>query len=66
MKHGVNMDPAVRDKRARIAVRLANSAESLREALRQIEDRFGVSNPTARNLVSRGRYLEANPSEAND
>lgn len=56
--------PIPKDKRPAMALRaleLFRAADSRARGLEAVEDEFDVSNPTARNLVSYGRWLEANP-----
>lgn len=56
MKHGQNIPKDKRDDIARIAVGVAAILPAA-EAKRTIVGMFDVSTTTARNLVSRGRFL---------
>jgi hypothetical protein len=57
MKHGVRLPRDKRDEMALRALAIFKEARNRSEALLIIETEFDVSNPTARNLISRGRYL---------
>ena len=57
MKHGVHLPKDRRDDMARRAFVIASEAETYRAALLIVEVEFDVSTPTARNLISRGRFL---------
>lgn len=57
MEHGVHIPATKRDAMAREALRIFDAAHSRIEGLFDVEIRFDVSTPTARNLVNRGRYL---------
>lgn len=51
-----------KDKRPSMAMRALEISEKysvMSHALAEVEDEFDVSNPTARNLVSYGRYLRS-------
>lgn len=63
MKHGHAIPKENRPAMARRALAIVRSASSHAEALRQIETEFAVSNPTARNLVGYGRFLEEHKAE---
>lgn len=56
MKHGHHIPPEDRDDMARLAVAFTKTMSDA-EAKATICGRFDVSDPTARNLISRGRYL---------
>ena len=62
MKHGIHIPAATRDAFARAAAELAEKACSRAEAIALVQQRFDVSAPTARNLISRGNYLAAQSS----
>ena len=57
MKHGHHLPADKRDDMARHALSLFEQAGSRTLGLAAVENFFDVSNPTARNLVGRGRYL---------
>lgn len=59
MKHGVQIPKEKRPDMARRALEIMAAARSPSAGLRSIEIEFDVSNPTARNLVSFGRFLLA-------
>jgi hypothetical protein len=56
MKHGHHIPASDRDDMARLAVAFTESMPDA-EAKKTICGLFDVSEPTARNLISRGRYL---------
>jgi hypothetical protein len=56
MKHGVHIPASERDDMARLAIGLTASMSEA-EAKKTICGMFQVSEPTARNLISRGRFL---------
>lgn len=56
MKHGVRIPTDKRDDMARLAVGLASSLKPA-DAQRAVASLFDVSTTTARNLISRGRFL---------
>lgn len=56
MKRGVVIPVHLRDRMARQAAEIATRLKR-QDAIREISKLFGVSNATARNLISRGRYL---------
>ncbi len=56
MKHGIHIPPVKRDEMALIAANLAARLKP-EEAKRTIASMFSVSTTTARNLISRGRFL---------
>jgi hypothetical protein len=58
MKHGHHIPASDRDAFAKLAARTAESLPKS-EAIEIICGMFDVSEPTARNLISRGRYLAA-------
>jgi hypothetical protein len=53
MRHGVHLPPDERERMARRAAAMRDAGASILD----IEVEFAVSNPTARNLVSFGRWL---------
>lgn len=57
MEHGVRIPARKRDTMAREALRIFEAAKTRIEGLCRVEIQFDVSTPTARNLVSRGRFL---------
>jgi hypothetical protein len=57
MKHGVRIPSQLRDSMARRALKLFEKEESRSKGLLAVQVKFDVSDPTARNLVSRGRFL---------
>lgn len=63
MKHGHHIPPDKRPAMARRALKIMESAPSYSEGLRWIEAEFDVSNPTARNLIGYGRFLEEHGSD---
>lgn len=60
MKHGVHLPADKRDGMARRALDLFEAKKRRCDGLLAIEVEFEVSESTARNLVSRGRYLKRN------
>jgi hypothetical protein len=56
MKHGEHIPAGRRDEMALIAANLASRLKP-EEAKRAIAGMFSVSTTTARNLISRGRFL---------
>lgn len=61
MKHGHAIPKDKRPAMARRALQIFRRFEVKAEGLRAVADEFDVSEPTARNLVSYGRFLKANP-----
>ncbi len=61
MKHGEHIPKDKRDDMARIAVGMLG-ALSQSEARRVVAGMFDVSETTARNLISRGKFLRVNAS----
>lgn len=57
MRHGIHIPPDQRDDMAVEAVKIANAAQSRTKGIATVASRFAVSVPTARNLISRGKYL---------
>jgi hypothetical protein len=57
VRHGVHIPANERDLIAARSLEIYEQAESQSAAFREIEVRFDVSRSTARNLVSRGRWL---------
>lgn len=60
MKHGVRLPKDKRDEMAKIALGVRQVCGSQNEANRIIAGMFRVSTTTARNLISRGKFLEVN------
>jgi transposase len=58
MKHGHHIPASDRDDMAKLAHVLTHTMTRA-EAIKDISKMFQVSEPTARNLISRGRYLAA-------
>lgn len=58
MKHGIHIPAADRDHIALRALEISRTSASRAEALRKIASEFDVSEPTARNLIGRGRWLQ--------
>lgn len=65
MKHGVIIPVHLRDGMARQAAEIATQTER-QDAIREVCRLFHVSRPTARNLISRGRYLALQPADEQD
>jgi hypothetical protein len=61
MKHGHAIPKDKRPAMARRALEIFQASSSRAEALLTIQVEFDVSEPTARNLVSFGRWLQRNP-----
>lgn len=57
MKHGVRFPASTRDEIARLALELFERERERARGLDAVQEAFDVSEPTARNLVSHGRYL---------
>lgn len=62
MKHGQHIDPLQRPMMARRALELFEAEEKRSVGLAVVQDEFDVSESTARNLVSYGRFLKAQQS----
>jgi hypothetical protein len=60
MRHGVRLPADKRDGMARRALELFEAKKRRCDGLLAIAVEFEVSETTARNLVSRGRYLKRN------
>jgi hypothetical protein len=56
VKHGHHIPPEDRDDMARLAVGLTAKMSDAQAKL-TIQGMFDISEPTARNLISRGRFL---------
>lgn len=64
MKHGHNIPKRKRPKMALHALEILRAAPTRADALREIEAKFSVSNPTARNLISYGHFLEREAAQS--
>jgi hypothetical protein len=63
VKHGHHLPKDKRPAMARRALELFQAEKKRNIGLAVVQEEFNISEPTARNLVSYGRYLATNPDK---